>query len=452
MRGHGTRRAGRAGARGTARAQRASAPVGPGRREVSIALAPDGAVVVVGASLAGLRAVQALRHGGFEGRITLVGEEHHPPYERPPLSKQVLAGTWPPERTALIEAEELGSLGVDLRLGYRAESFDAAARRVVLDDGAVLEADGVVLATGARPRRLGLGGGDGLVHVLRTLEDAARLRARIEEVGPGCRVVVVGAGFIGSEVAATCSGLGCTVTVLEALPTPLAPALGEQVGAALGRLHVAHGVDLRTSVAVESVRPGPAAAVVLASGEVVPADVVVVGVGVIPSTEWLAGSGLDVADGVRCDEALFAADGVVAAGDVARWRWRHHDEHEEVRIEHWEVAAQMGAAAARSLLAGRAAAAAFDPVPYFWSDQYGKKIQVLGRPDPADDVAVVEGTLDATGNAGTDDAGRFVVLYGRRGRLSAVLGVSRPRQVMAFRRLLVEGASFDEARSHLERA
>lgn len=411
-------------------------------------LARDGTAVVVGASLAGLRAAQALREGGFGGTLVMVGEEHHPPYDRPPLSKQVLAGTWAPERTALVGADALGALDVDLRLGRRAESLDVTARRVVLDDGSAIDADGVVLATGARPRRLALGGGD-RVHVLRTLDDAARLRAGIDEAGPGCRVVVVGAGFIGSEVAATCAGLGCAVTVLEALRTPLAPAVGERVGAALGRLHAAHGVELRTSTAVEEVRadtPSPGAQVVLEGGEAVRADVVVVGVGVVPNTGWLEESGLDVGDGVGCDEALFAADGVVAAGDLARWRWRHHGEEEAVRIEHWEVASQMGAAAGRSLLAGRAGAAAFDPVPYFWSDQYGLKIQVLGRPDPADDVEVVEGRLDP----GEDPAHRFVVIFGRRGRLSAVLGVSRPRQVMAFRRLLVEGASFDEARSHLE--
>lgn len=416
------------------------------------ALGSDGVVVVVGASLAGLRAVQALRDGGFEGRLVLVGEERHLPYDRPPLSKQVLAGAWPPERTELASAATFGDLGVDLRLGHRAVSLDAPARRVELDDGSAIDADGVVLATGAAPRRLDFGGGEELVHVLRTLEDAARLRARIDEVGPGCRVVVVGAGFIGSEVASTCSGLDCTVTVLEALSTPLSPALGERVGAALGRLHGENGVDLRTSAKVASLRPGSPADVVLGSGEAVPADVVVVGVGVVPSTDWLAGSGLDVGDGVRCDERLFAAEGVVAAGDVARWRWRHHGEDTEVRIEHWEVAGQMGTHAGRSLLAGRAAAEAFDPVPYFWSDQYGKKIQVLGRPDPTDDVEVVDGSLDAAGSADAGGDGRFVAVYGRRGRMSAVLGVSRPRQVMQYRRLLVEGASFDEARSFLEGA
>lgn len=413
---------------------------------MSAPLPPDGVVVVVGGSLAGLRAVQALRDGGFRGRLVMVGEEPHLPYDRPPLSKQVLAGTWSSDRTVLADGAQLASLGVELRLGTRAVALDAEARRVTLDDGSVLEGDGVVLATGARPRRLGMAASD-LAHVLRTLEDQARLRARIDVAGPGCRVVVVGAGFIGSEVAATCAGLGCAVTVLEALPTPLAPAVGERVGAALGALHALHGVELRTSVIVETVEAGREApvTVALADGGAVPADVVVVGIGVAPNAEWLDGSGLEVAGGVVCDHALFAADGVVAAGDLARWRWRHRgdaQDEEVLRIEHWETASQMGGAAGRNLLAGRSGAAAFDPVPYFWSDQYGCKIQMIGHPEPTDDVEVVEGRLDAP------DA-RFVVVFGRRGRLTAALALSRPRQLMAFRPLLASGASFDEALSLL---
>jgi NADPH-dependent 2,4-dienoyl-CoA reductase/sulfur reductase-like enzyme len=406
-------------------------------------LARDGSVVVAGASLAALRCAQELREGGFTGSLVMVGDELHYPYDRPPLSKQVLAGTWPPERAVLADRHRLGELGVDLRLGHRVEAMDAAARRVTLDDGTVLSADGIVVATGARPRRLR--GTETLrgVTVVRTLDDCERLRGAISDAGPGCRVVVVGAGFIGSEVASTCAGLGCVVSVLEALPTPLEPALGALVGGAVGALHVRHGVVLRTGAPVASVRAtghgsGAAVEVELVDGDVLPADVVVVGIGVVPNTEWLDGSGLEVGDGVVCDEALFAADGVVCAGDLCRWTWRHLGEERSVRIEHWEVASQMGSAAARSLLAGRQAAEAFDPVPYFWSDQYGLRIQVLGRPDPTDEVAVVDGSPDA------DDA-KFVAVYGRGGRLSGVLAVSRPRQLMAFRPLLVEGASYADA-------
>lgn len=409
----------------------------------------DGTVVVVGASLAGLRAVQALREEGFGGRLVLVGEEPRPPYDRPPLSKQVLAGKWPPERAALADGDALGELGLELHLGCRAASLDAEARRVVLEDGTAVDADGVVVATGAHPRRLpGTEGNDG-VHVLRTLDDCLRLRERVVGAGPGCRVVVVGAGFIGAEVAATCAGLGCEVTVVEALPTPLAPALGELVGGACAALHARHGVTLRTGVGVSTVElpgaaTGPGAGrVILDDGTTLPAAAVVVGIGVAPTTGWLEGSGLVLGDGVECDAALFAADGVVAAGDLARWRWQHAGTERATRIEHWEVASQMGGAAARNLLAGRPAATPFDPVPYFWSDQYGLRIQVLGLPQPTDEVVVVEG--DPHG-----DDGKFVALYGRQGRLAAALAVSRPRQLMAFRPLLVAGASWDEALALLD--
>ncbi|HVX23589.1 MAG TPA: FAD-dependent oxidoreductase [Acidimicrobiales bacterium] len=430
-------------------------------------LSTDGSVTVVGASLAGLRTVQGLREHGFTGRITLVGDEMHYPYDRPPLSKQVLAGTWPPERTVLADYHALHDLGVEVRLGHRAVALDADAGRVALDDGATVDADRVVVATGARPRMLpGTDGIDGVL-ALRTLDDCEALRHRVTAVGPGCRVVVVGAGFIGSEVASTCADLGCRVTVLEALPTPLAPALGEQIGAAVATLHGRHGVDLRTGTGVAGI--GPDRTVTLSDGTSVPADVVVVGIGVVPNVEWLDGSGLAVDNGVVCDAGLFAADRVVAAGDLARWDWANHGDRQTVRIEHWEVAAQMGGAAARSLLAGRDAAAEFDPVPYFWSDQYGLRIQVLGRPLPTDEVAVVHGALPtaaadagsagaaggADGPAGDGDPaddGKFVALYGRNGRLAAALAVSRPRQLMAFRPLLLAGAGWDEALALLDQS
>jgi 3-phenylpropionate/trans-cinnamate dioxygenase ferredoxin reductase subunit len=400
----------------------------------------DGTVVVVGGSLAGLRAIQGLRDGGFEGRLVLVGEELHYPYDRPPLSKQILAGEWAPERAVLADHHKLHGMAVEEHLGRRATALDAAARRVSVDDGSVIDADAVVVATGARPRHLPNADGLPGVTVLRTLDDCEGLRARLAAAGTEARVVVVGAGFIGSEVAATCVGLGHRVAVVEAMPTPLVPALGEQIGAALGSLHTTHGVDLRTGVGVDAIEPveGGTSRVVLADGTVLEADVVVVGIGVIPNTEWLEGSGLEVDNGVACDASLFAADGVVAAGDLARWVWPRHGAMESTRIEHWEVAAQQGEAAAASLLAGRRAAPAFDPVPYFWSDQYGLRIQMLGRPAPTDEVSVVDGALDA-------EDGKFVAVYGRQDRLTAALAVSRPRQLMAFRPLLVAGASFDEA-------
>ncbi|MGH9047305.1 MAG: NAD(P)/FAD-dependent oxidoreductase, partial [Acidimicrobiales bacterium] len=401
-----------------------SSPRGPGAP-----LDLDGTVAIVGASLAGLRAAQTLRRKGFCGRLVLVGEEHHLPYDRPPLSKQVLAGKWEPDRTLLAGDDALRELELDLRIGHRAETLDVASRRVELDDGSVVEADGVVIATGATPRRIFVDAG---VLVLRTLGDCAALRTEVLEAKDDCRVVVIGAGFIGSEVASTCAGLGCRVTVIEMLSVPLAPALGETLGAALGALHGRNGVELRTETPVVSVASdGRTKSVTTGDGAVLEADVVVAGIGVVPEVAWLQSSALDLGNGVVCDEALFAADGIVAAGDLARWPLRG----EPTRIEHWQMAADMGDAAAASLIAGRAAAAAFTPVPYFWSDQYKEKIQMLGHPSPADEVVVVEGSLDD----------RFVALYRRGAALSGVAALTRPRQLMSYRPLLANGASFDDA-------
>ncbi len=396
-------------------------------------------MAVVGASLAGLRACETLRSEGFSGRLHLIGAELHLPYDRPPMSKQVLAGVWPPERASLADVRRLDELGVELHLGQRAVSLDAEAATVVIEDGTSFAADGVVVATGASPRRLpGTEGLEG-VRLLRTMEDSLELRRRVLEAGEGGRVVVVGAGFIGSEVASTCAGLGSTVTVLEALDTPLENALGPTVGAACGALHERNGVTLRTGTGVAGVRAGDASApwvVELSDGSSLDADVVVVGIGVVPETGWLDGSGLEIDNGVQCDHALFGADRVVAAGDIARWRWDAAGDGASVRIEHWQLAAEMGVAAARSLLAGRAAAEAFDPLPYFWSDQYGTRIQSLGYPRPTDDVELVQGSFED---------GKFLVCYGLGGRLSAALGVGMARQLMGLRPLLVEGSSFDQA-------
>jgi len=390
----------------------------------------DATVAVVGASLAGLRAVQGLRRGGLQGRIVLIGAETHLPYDRPPLSKQVLAGKWEEAKTLLVDKATLRNLGVQTVLGHRAMALDVESRRLELDDGSIVAPDAVVVATGATPRRVFAEEG---VLVLRTLDDCAALRSAVLEKGEACRVVVIGAGFIGSEVASTCADLGCRVTVLEALPVPLMGALGETVGAALGTLHQRHGVDLRTDAMVASVkRHGDATSVVrLTDGTEIEADVVMAGVGVGPEVTWLEGSALHLDNGVVCDEALFAAPNVVAAGDVARWPLRG----ELVRIEHWQLASEMGDAAASALLAGHRLAAPFVTVPYFWSDQYGEKIQVIGRPSPTDEVVVADGALDD----------RFVALYRRDDALSAVAALSRPRQLMTYRPLLAAGASFDEA-------
>ena len=394
----------------------------------------DGTVVVVGAGLAGLRAAEKLRAGGHRGPVVMVGAERHVPYDRPPLSKQLLAGTWGLDRVVLRTREKLETLSLDMRLGRRATALDLEGRRVELDDGTALGFDGLVVATGARPRTLPGTEGVAGVQVLRTLDDCAALATATAE--PGIRLVVIGAGFIGAEVAATCRGRGLDVTVVEALPVPLERALGERMGAACAALHGAHGVELRTGTAVAGLALDGARVrgVELADDSVVPADVVLVGIGVEPATHWLEGSGLEVRDGVVVDATLHAADSVVVAGDAARW-W-DESAGAERRIEHWTNAAEQGMHAGHSLLAGREAAEAYRPVPYFWSDQYDVKIQMLGTPAPDDDVEVVEGSVEEQ---------RFVAVYGRAGRLTAALAFSRPRQLMGFRPLLERGAPFEEA-------
>ena len=389
-------------------------------------------IVVVGASLAGLRAAEALRRGGFTGTLTLVGAEEHLPYDRPPLSKQVLAGEWDRDRLWLRKPDDYDPLGLDLRLGSRATDLDVQGREVLLHGGEVLPYDGVIIATGAAPRRLpDCPQLDGVVE-LRTLDDSLALRGAFDQRP---KVVVVGAGFIGAEVAATACQRGLDVTVLEALPVPLSRGLGDRMGAACAALHLDHGVDLRCGVGVSGFEGDTrVTGVRLTDGSVVAADVVVVGVGVTPATAWLESSGLELNDGVVSDELCRAAPGVYVAGDVARWT--NPLVGESMRVEHWTNAAEQGQAAAENLLAGEGAGTPFAPVPFFWSDQYDVKIQFVGRARPGDDVEVVDGSLEAH---------RFVALYGRAGRLVGCLGFSRPRLVMMYRRLLAEGASWDEA-------
>ncbi len=391
----------------------------------------SGSVVIVGASLAGLNAAEALRRDGFEGRITLLGEEPHLPYDRPPLSKQVLAGDWEPERTALTDAEELAEDSINIRLGEKASALDLTSRRLTLENAETLNFDGLVIATGARCRTLP--GTENLagVHVLRSLDDCLALRADFE-ASPQ-RVVVVGAGFIGAEVAATARGRGLQVTMVEALTNPLSRVLGDEMGSVCAEMHRDHGVDLRTGVGVDAVvGTDRVQRVTLSDGSSVDADVVVVGIGVIPNTEWLHGSGLTLNDGVVCDATCLAAPRVVAAGDVARWPNRLFGEM--MRVEHWDNAAAQGAYAARRLL--DEAVEPFAPVPWFWSDQYDRKIQLAGRVRPDDEIQVVTGSLQER---------RFAAIYGRAGRITGVLGFNRPRQVMRYRTLIAQQASFDEA-------
>ncbi len=396
-------------------------------------------VVVVGGSLAGLRAAETLRAEGFEGRISFVGAEERLPYDRPPLSKKVLSGEWEPERIALRKHGDVDSLELDLRLGIRAEGLDLAARSVALSDGSAVTFDGLVIATGASVRRLpGQADLEG-IFVLRTLDESLALRAALTTGSP--RVVVVGAGFIGAEVAATARGLGCEVTIVEALPVPLVRGLGPRMGAACGELHRDHGVTLLLNVGVSALEGSSRVERVRLTDErVLEADVVVVGIGVAPATTWLEGSGLELRDGVVCDATLAAGPpGVFAAGDLCRWPNELFGE--EMRVEHWTNAAEQGAHAARNLLAAMAGDAGqpYAPVPFFWSDQYGQRIQFLGRAGPEDEVRIVSGSVEERA---------FVALYGDGARLRGVLGLSRPKLVMGYQKLLASRITWEDALAH----
>ncbi len=388
---------------------------------------------IVGASLAGIRAVEALRRRGYDGRVVLLGDEPYRPYDRPPLSKQVLAGDWDVDRIALTKPEKWDELDLDFRPGVQATGFDLASRVLSTSDGDDT-VDGLLIATGARCRTLPGTEAMAGVHVLRSLDDTLALRAELDD-GPS-RVVVVGAGFIGAEVAATCRGRGLEVSMIEALPTPLGRVLGEEMGQVCADVHLEHGVDLRTGVGVDRLEAdeGRVARVVLTDGAVIDADVVVVGIGVIPNTEWLEGSGLTIDNGVVCDATMLAAPGVTAAGDVARWPNGRFDE--VMRVEHWDNAIEQGVHAAERLLVDDDAATPFEPVPWFWSDQYDRKIQLAGRVRADDETHLATGSLEER---------RFAMLYGRGGKLVGVLGFNRPRHVMQYKTLIQDGASFADA-------
>ncbi|MCG8590837.1 MAG: FAD-dependent oxidoreductase [Proteobacteria bacterium] len=395
-------------------------------------------VVIVGGSLAGLRAAEGLRELGYDGALAFVGEETEPPYDRPPLSKEVLRGDWEAERTSLVRGDAFDALSLQLHLGRRAVALDAADREIRLDDDTRLPFDGLVIATGATPRTLpGAPDLPGL-YTLRSLADSLALRDELEKTP---RVAVVGAGFIGAEVAASCRARGLAVTLIEALPVPLEAALGRDVGSTLAEVHREQGVDVRLGVGVDAVDGSRRVERLrLSDGSTVEADVVVVGIGVRPATEWLEGSGIALDDGVVCDATCATnLPGVVAAGDVARWHSVLFDE--TLRIEHWSNATEQGRAAAARLLDGDAGAKPFESVPFFWSDQYDRKLQFAGRTTRADATKLVQGSLGER---------RFVKLYGRAGRLVGALAFNRPRHLMQARRFLREGQSFDAAVAHFE--
>jgi 3-phenylpropionate/trans-cinnamate dioxygenase ferredoxin reductase component len=380
-------------------------------------------VTVVGASLAGLTAARALRAHGHDGPIQIIGAEPHRPYDRPPLSKEFLAGATTTADLALEGAED-EAMDLRWRLGCSAVRLDQAGRAVVLDTGERLACDGVVVATGAKARQLPgprLAG----VHTLRTLDDALELRAALH---PGARLVVIGAGFIGAEVASTARRLGLDVTVVAADRTPFAGPLGEEMGTVCAALHAEHGVRLVTGAARGALPVGDCRvrAVRLAAGTELPADIVVAGIGSVPCVDWLAGSGLRIDGGVLTDKRCATAiPGVVAVGDCAVAP--SGCAGTLLRGGHWTHAQQQPALAAATLLGRDHQLPPLARVPYFWSDQYGVCLQFAGHRRAGDAVEVTEGDLDSR---------RFVAVYRRGGRPVAVLAMNQPKPFARWRREL----------------
>lgn len=387
-------------------------------------------LVIVGASLAGLRAAQAARKAGFDGRLVVVGEEPHLPYTRPPLSKELLAGAHSIDQVRL----PCDTLDVEWRLGVSAASLDRARRRVMLSDGDEVAYDRLILATGSRPRRWPGSGADlEGVHVLRTVDDSLALRAAFDRRP---RVAIVGAGFIGCEVAQTARKEDLDVTLIDIADTPMLP-LGPELGQWCADLHRGHGVDLRLGTRVAGLLgDGRVEAVELAGGDRIDADVVVVGLGAVPNTEWLAGSGLRADPGLECDATLtVAADpDILAAGDIVSWPHPLAD-GEALRIEHWTVAAEQGQLAGRNMLAAPDERKVYDAPPYFWSDQYDAKIQSLGLPGRAERLELLESTPDRS---------RVVYAGERDGRLVGIVAINAARRLGSYRAALTDPPVFAE--------
>lgn len=384
-------------------------------------------IVVVGASLAGLRTAAALRRQGFDGTLTLVGaEQHWPPYDRPPLSKQVLIGALDPERARIRVPDDLA---LDVITGHLATRLNIGGRTVTLDDDRDLSFDRLVIATGATPRHLPDTQGNPAVHVLRTVDDSLRLRERLQA---SRRVAVIGAGFIGCEVASACCTMGLDVCLVDVEPTPLVP-LGRAMGMFVREVQAELGVELHLGTGVTGVDESSSGADVrLGDGTVLSVDTVVVGIGVTPSTGWLAGSGLQIDDGVVCDEsclALGSQGSIAAVGDVARW---DHPKYGSLRVEHWTNASEQATHAAKALLSPPGDVGPFAPVPYFWSDQFGLKLQYVGVAGPDAEVTIAQGS--------TKDRS-FVATYSEDGAVTAALCVNAPRELATWTRAIGDSVS-----------
>lgn len=389
-------------------------------------------IVVVGASLAGIRACQNLRREGFDGHLTLLGEEQHLPYDRPPLSKTMLTSEQDPLDLNLVSNSDLSDLDLELILGERATGLNTEQSEVTVG-GEKIGYDGLIIATGARARKLSKFDHIDGIHTLRTVDDALAIRLGLIS---SSSIVIVGAGFIGSEVAAAARQRGCKVTIVEANEAPLVRGLGIKVGNACASLHYSNDIDLRFGVGVKDVHGSSSIeAVALTDGTVLPAELLVVGIGAVPNTEWLAGSGLSVDDGVVCDETLNAGiRGVYAVGDVARApnKWLGGQIR---RTEHWTTATEHAALAAKNLLTPEESAP-YSSVPFIWSDQNDHRIQVAGDTIDFDDVQILSGSVEEQS---------FIAGYRHGNSLAGVMALNNMPRFVKYRRLLAGHSSWQDA-------
>ena len=383
-------------------------------------MAPAQRIAIVGASLAGVRVMRALRRKGFDGEFALIGGESELPYDRPPLSKQFLTA---PDAILpkLLEPEPFYE-SVELRLGVRAAGLSVRERAVILDGGATVTADHIIVATGCEARSLpGLPDGERLAR-LRTIGDARRVRAAFAEID---HLLVIGGGFIGCEVAASARQRGLQVTIVESASAPVIRGVGSLVGETIAAIHRENGVDVRLGVGVESTTElGDCCLVTLTDGFTLETDFIVVGVGASPTVDWLSGCGFDLTDGVRCDDRGRVVGGsgrIWALGDVAAWS--NERLAMTLRVEHWTNASEQAAILATNLLETDGAIG-HDPLPYVWSDQYEHKIQILGRISGEDDTTMLAGSLEDR---------RFALAYSRGGLLRGLVAFNMPREIARMR-------------------
>jgi NADPH-dependent 2,4-dienoyl-CoA reductase/sulfur reductase-like enzyme len=389
-------------------------------------------IVIAGAGIGGLRAAEALRISGYTGKLIIVGAETHPPYSRPPLSKDLLCGRRAAQEISLRPMTDIEP--AEWRLGHSVVACSLAERSLLLANGDALHFDGLVVATGVRPRRLALPGPTAGRYVLRDLDDALALRATL---GSGARLVVIGAGFIGCEVAASARGLGCDVTVVAPEDVPMERPLGHELGEALRRHHERHGVGFRMGATAVSLRGDDrVTGLEITTGEVLPCDVLIEAVGSIPNVEWLDENGLDLTDGLACDEHLRVEgrSGIVAVGDLARFPNALFGGFPQ-RVEHWNMATETARRAAPALLAGllgtEPPASPFAPMPTFWTHQFEVRLQSFGLPGlGAADIRLLEGNFEQ---------GPVLVGYHRDGQLAGIVGTGGPRQLLPYREQLLTG-------------